>query len=201
MKPCHIDTWDLQTLNVQQAAFDQNNHQQLKCSKVSNGFILHEGFFQSKTKSAFNVPIGLKFVSIFACLRILNNKNYTYIYFVPIPSTEPCTRPKFELPSFYFVLPCVKFYTALFVLIADSYLAHVVIFHVNFTQAYSPRLKLLGSLLSVVSYCYFICRFSHGCDQISCDQLLAAASILRLRIKTSLRPFWCKYDRLVGAPW
>lgn len=151
MKPCYIDTWDLQTLNVQQADFDQNNHQQLKCSKVSNGFILHEGFFRSRTKSAFNVPMGLKFVSIFACLRILNNKNYTYIYFVPIPSTEPYTRPRSELPSFYFVSSCIKFYTALFVLIADSYLAYVVIFHVNCTQAYSPRPNWLGSLLSVVS--------------------------------------------------
>ncbi len=41
MKPCFIDPWDLQTLNGQQAAFDQNNYQRLRCSKVFKDFILH----------------------------------------------------------------------------------------------------------------------------------------------------------------
>ena len=63
-------------------------------------------------------------ICFYSCLLsyyMLINVDYTITYFLPIPSTVPCTRARSELLNVSLVPPRVEFYTALPVSIVGRY--------------------------------------------------------------------------------
>ena len=63
-------------------------------------------------------------ICFYSCLLsfyMLINVDYTVTYFLPIPSTVPCTRARSELLNVSLVSPRVEFYTALPVSIVGRY--------------------------------------------------------------------------------
>ena len=108
----------------------------------------------------------------------------------------PIIVPEWDLtcstfPSYRLVSGFIQLY--LYWLLAVIY-SQGVFSHVDCTWTTSPRL-FPGDRRYVRWYCFL--SFPSGCDQISHPQPLTVASILLLRIKTPLRPFWIKHNHLL----
>lgn len=71
---------------------------------------------------------------LLTCLNILNNVDYTIIYFLLISSTEPRTIMRSELLNVFFVSSRIMFYTTLPVSTVGSYRLIVVITTIPFPR-------------------------------------------------------------------
>lgn len=103
---------------------------------------------------------------LLAFLNVLNNMDWTITYFLLIPSTEPRTKARSELPNVPLVSPHAKIYTALPVSIvcsySDQWVLSLRLYVILLLQAeptdWVPWLPVL---------CQFICcflSFPSGCD-------------------------------------
>ena len=108
----------------------------------------------------------------------------------------PIIVPEWDLtcstsPSYRLVSGFIQLY--LYWLLAVIY-SQGVLSHVDCTWTTSPQ-----TVPWWPSLCQMVLLFvvSVGCDQISHPQPLTVASILLLRIKTPLRPFWIKHNHLL----